>query len=160
MPAQSALWTQPVLVWRGPGSLRAQVHRVGESLATIGGGPVWGPSGLSQAQLDRALKEVEAAMEARGAALNLIRARALPTAAKEAAGAPPGARRARVWALRQAGRARGAWLPAPAAPQPRAWRSCGHLTQPWDWPPQPCLCTPTAAASGMLVETGPSMQAG
>ena len=48
---------------------------------------MWGPTGLTQAQLDRALKDIETAMKARGAAMNLIRARTLPTAAKENAGA-------------------------------------------------------------------------
>ena len=63
-----------------------QVKRVGESLITIGGGPVWGPEGLTQAQLDRALQQVTTGMERQGIAASIIRTRALPNASKEDAG--------------------------------------------------------------------------
>ena len=65
------------------------MKRVGESLITIGGGPVWGPEGLTQAQLDRALQQVTAGMERQGIAASVIRTRALPNASKEDAGAAP-----------------------------------------------------------------------
>ena len=73
------------IVWT-PGRM-LQVRRVGESLITIGGGPVWGPEGLTQAQLDRALQQVTAGMERQGIAASIIRTRALPNASKEDAGA-------------------------------------------------------------------------
>ena len=63
-----------------------QVKRVGESLITIGGGPVWGPEGLTQAQLERALQQLTAGMERQGIAASVIRTRALPNAGKEDAG--------------------------------------------------------------------------
>lgn len=56
-------------------------------MVTVGGGALWGSGGLTKAQLDRVLRDMEAAMRASGAALNVIRTRPLPTAAKENAGA-------------------------------------------------------------------------
>ena len=63
-----------------------QAKRVGESLFTIGGGAIWGPAGLTQAQMDRAQQQLGAAMERQAIAISIIRTRTLPGAGKEDAG--------------------------------------------------------------------------